>query len=83
MPGKCNPEFRRPRGVQDISDKHHPLPCHDGADHTRVKHPIVNKDEPRMHTNKHEYPWTSFAATPSREEAPSRERGRLARTTLA
>ena len=35
-----------------------------------VKHPIVNKGEPRMHTNRHEYQWTSFAAMTSREEAP-------------
>ena len=40
------------------------------ADHPRVKHPIVNKGERRMHTNKHEYPWTSLAAAPSWEEAP-------------
>ncbi len=43
-----------------------PLPCR--ADYPRVKHPIVNKDEPRMDTNRHEYQWTSFAATPSRDE---------------
>ena len=35
-----------------------------------VKHPIVNKGEPRMHTNRHEDPWTCLAATTSREEAP-------------
>ena len=46
-----------------------------------VKHPIVNKDEPRMNTNGHEFRWTCLAATPSREEG--RERGRPARTTLA
>ena len=47
-----------------------------------MKHPIVNKGEPRMNTNRHEHLWTTFAATTSRNEAP-RERGRLARTTLA
>ncbi len=57
-----------------------PLPCR--ADHPRVKHPSVNKDEPRMNTNRHKDRWTCLAATPSREEAP-RERGRPARTTLA
>ncbi len=46
-----------------------------------VKHRIVNKDEPRMHTNRHEYRWTCFAAMTSRDEG--RERGRPARTTLA
>ena len=46
-----------------------------------VKHPIVNRGEPRMNTNRHEFQWTSLAATPSREEG--RERGRPARTTLA
>ncbi len=56
-----------------------PPPC--WADHTRVKHSIVNQGEPRMHTNGHEYPWTRLAATPSRDEG--RERGRPARTTLA
>ncbi len=56
-----------------------PLPCR--ADHTRVKHPSVNKDEPRMNTNRHEDRWTCLAATTSREEG--RERGRPARTTLA
>ena len=35
-----------------------------------------------MNTNRHKYRWTCLAATPSREEA-TRERGRLARTTLA
>ena len=53
----------------------------DGADHTRVKHPFVNKDEPRMNTNRHEDRWTCFAAMTSRDEG--RERGRPARTTLA
>ena len=57
-----------------------PLPYR--ADHPRVKHSIVNKGEPRMNTNGHEYRWTCFAATTSREEA-LRERGRPARTTLA
>ena len=52
------------------------------ADRTRVKHPIVNEDEPRMNSNRHEDRWTSLTATTSRDEAP-RERGRLARTTLA
>ena len=52
------------------------------ADHTRVKHPIVNKGEPRMNTNRHEDRWTCLAAMTSRDEAP-RERGRPARTTLA
>ncbi len=47
-----------------------------------VKHPIVNRGEPRMNTNRHEFQWTSLAAKPSREEA-LRERGRPARTTLA
>ncbi len=51
------------------------------ADHTRVKHPIVNKGEPRMNTNGHEDQWTSLAAMTSRDEG--RERGRPARTTLA
>ena len=51
------------------------------ADHPRVKHPIVNKDEPRMNTNRRECQWTCFVATTSREEG--RERGRPARTTLA
>ncbi len=46
-----------------------------------VKHSIVNKDEPRMDTNGHEDRWTCLAATTSRDEG--RERGRLARTTLA
>ena len=40
-----------------------------GADHSRVKLPISFKDEPRMNTNRHEYRWTSLAATPSRNEA--------------
>ncbi len=56
-----------------------PPPCRE--DHTRVKHPIVNKGEPRMHTNRHEYRWTCLAAMTSRDEG--RERGRPARTTLA
>ncbi len=46
-----------------------------------VKHPIVNKDEPRMNTNRHEDRWTCLAAMTSRDEG--RERGRPARTTLA
>ena len=46
-----------------------------------VKHPIVNKGEPRMDTNRHEYRWTCLAAMTSRDEG--RERGRPARTTLA
>ena len=46
-----------------------------------VKHPIVNKDEPRRNTNGHEYGWTCLAAMTSRDEG--RERGRPARTTLA
>ncbi len=45
-----------------------PLPCR--ADHPRVKHPIVNKGEPRMNTNGHEYRWTCLAATPSWDEVP-------------
>ena len=57
-----------------------PQPCR--ADHTRVKHSSVNKDEPRMNTNRHKYRWTCLAATPSWDDAP-RERGRPARTTLA
>ncbi len=56
-------------------------PLHDGADHPRMKLPIVNKDEPRMNTNRHEDRWTCLAATTSRDEG--RERGRPARTTLA
>ena len=40
------------------------------ADHPRVKHPIVNKDEPRMNTNRRECQWTCFVATTSREEGP-------------
>ncbi len=46
-----------------------------------VKHRIVNKDEPRMHTNRHEYRWTCLAAMTSWDEG--RERGRPARTTVA
>ena len=46
-----------------------------------VKHPIVNKDEPRMNTNGHEDRWTCLPATPSWDEG--RERGRPARKTLA
>ena len=34
-----------------------------------MKLPISFKDKPRMNTNRHEYRWTSFAATPSRNEA--------------
>ena len=33
-----------------------PPPCR--ADHTRAKHSIVNKGEPRMNTNRHKYQWT-------------------------
>ncbi len=44
-----------------------PLLCR--ADHPRVKHPIVNKGEPRMNTNRHEYRWTCLATTTSWEEA--------------
>ena len=33
-----------------------PQPCR--ADHSRAKHPIVIKDEPRMNTNTHESRWT-------------------------
>ncbi len=33
---------------------------HDGADYSRVKQGVVNKDEPRMNTNRHEYEWISF-----------------------
>ncbi len=40
---------------------------HDGADHAREKHPIVNNDEPRMNTNRHEDRWTCLAATTSRD----------------
>ena len=37
-------------------------PCpHDGADHSRVKQGGVDKDEPRMNTNWHEYEWISFS----------------------
>ena len=43
---------------------------HDGADHMRVKQPGVNRGEPRMNTNRHEYPWTCLAATPSWDEGP-------------
>ena len=39
------------------------------ADHSRKELPIEFEDEPRMNTNRHEYRWTSFAATPSRNEA--------------
>ena len=46
-----------------------------------VKHPVVNQDEPRMNTNRHEDRWTCLAAMTSRDEG--RERGRPARTTLA
>ena len=55
-----------------------PLPCR--VDHPRVKHPIVNNDEPRMG---HEYRWACLAAPPSWDEGPPRERGRPARTRLA
>ena len=33
-------------------------PCR--ADHTRMKQPISNEDEPRMNTNRHECRWTSL-----------------------
>ena len=33
---------------------------HDGAHHSEEKRPIVNEDEPRMDTNRHEDRWTSF-----------------------
>ncbi len=45
------------------------------ADHTRVKHSIVNKGEPRMNTNRHKYRWTCLAATTSREEGPAGSAG--------
>ncbi len=81
---------RRPRSRRGASS--HPscsarrhCPCRCGSAVplrvSSVKHPIVNKDEPRMDTNGHECQWTCLAATPSREEG--RERGRPARTTLA
>ena len=41
-----------------------------------MKHPIVNKGEPRMNTNRHEYGWTFLAASTSRDGAPW-ERGRV------
>ena len=49
------------------------------ADHTRMKHPIVNQDEPRMNTKAYEPPWLRR----SHGRKPPRERGRPARTTLA
>ena len=38
-----------------------PIACTDkGADHPRMTPGGVNKDEPRMNTNRHEYEWISF-----------------------
>ena len=43
------------------------------ADHSRVKQEGVNKDEPRMNTNKHEYEWMSLLQNSSVCEIYHRE----------
>ena len=48
-----------PLGNSRLPASRAPVP-RDGADHSEEKQPIVNEDEPRMNTNRHEYKWTSF-----------------------
>ncbi len=88
QPRGCGRDARAPGGgrlLPSFSLREEALPCRCGRAVplrvSSVKHPIVNKDEPRMNTNGHEFRWTCLAATPSREDA--RERGRPARTTVA
>ncbi len=73
------------RLLPSFSLREEALPCRCGRAVplrvSSVKRPILKKDEPRMNTNGHEYRWTCLAAMTSWDEG--RERGRLARTTLA
>ena len=54
---------RKPLTRQPALASRAPAPD-DGADPSRVKQEIVNKDEPRMNTNRHEYGGTSFRQVP-------------------